>query len=117
MFRRNDLQGDRARTLKLSMNPITITMMGLHVRVIHTRDEASLTHEGERVSMVIQPNMVVSDIVKVWPETKVVFARYGISPSSKKKIEQMISKDNLDKLLADLNQTVGSSELTCIEGG
>lgn len=67
--------------------------------------------------MVIQKNMPVSEIVKVWPETLAVFKKYTISIISNDSLEKVVDESNLTTILNELNQTVGSSEITCVEGG
>jgi hypothetical protein len=65
--------------------------------------------------MVIQPNMRIMDVAKIWPETIEVFTEYEISIYTHDMIEDCI-QGHLN-LLDELNKTVGSSTDTCIEGG
>lgn len=67
--------------------------------------------------MVIQAYMKVSDIVNSWEETKQVFIRYNISLQNQSSLKELLSESSLQHLLADLNQAVRSSEVTCIPGG
>lgn len=67
--------------------------------------------------MVIQAYMKVSDIVNSWEETKQVFIRYNISLQNQSSLKELLSESSLQHLLTDLNQAVGSSEVTCIPGG
>jgi hypothetical protein len=66
--------------------------------------------------MVIQSNMSTKMIVEIWPETKAVFKKY-LSPISERPLLETVSKDLLTNLLDDLNNSIGSSAVTCIEGG
>lgn len=66
--------------------------------------------------MVIQSNMSPKAIVEVWENTAVVFKKYHV-PITEKTLESLIENDILDTLLKELNNTVGSSTATCIEGG
>ncbi|MFC4766631.1 hypothetical protein [Effusibacillus consociatus] len=67
--------------------------------------------------MVIQPNMPVSGIVTAWEATKPVFVKYGISVDTDKTLEEAASGTLLNSLLQDLNESIGSSTATCVEGG
>jgi hypothetical protein len=67
--------------------------------------------------MVIQQNMPVSGIVAAWLETEVVIRRYGIPANSNKALQEHVSGEILQNVLNDLNQSIGSSEMTCVEGG
>lgn len=66
--------------------------------------------------MVIQPNMSSQAIVSIWSECKKVFAKYRV-PLSEKSLEDTVSQDTLNHLLAELNTVIGSTSITCIEGG
>jgi hypothetical protein len=66
--------------------------------------------------MVIQSNMSSKMIAGIWPETAAVFKKYH-SPISEKTLQEIVSNDVLPNLLADLNKSIGSSTVTCIEGG
>ena len=66
--------------------------------------------------MVIQSNMSSKAIVDVWGETADVFNKYQI-PLTETTLEVVVEKEQLDSLLQELNYAVGSSALTCIEGG
>ena len=67
--------------------------------------------------MVIQSYMRVADIVNTWAETKTVFAQYGISLQNDKSLKELIPHSDLEKMLSDLNNSIGSSEATCVPGG
>lgn len=67
--------------------------------------------------MVVQPNMPVVDIINVWPETKHIVQRYDIPVSSTRTLEELLTGNRLTQLLKELNEAIGSSELTCIDGG
>lgn len=66
--------------------------------------------------MVIQSNMSPKAIVGVWRETVEVFNKYQI-PFIEKTLESLLEEEQLVSLLEELNATVGSSTLTCVEGG
>lgn len=66
--------------------------------------------------MVIQANMSSKAIVEIWGNTKPVFEKYGID-LSENRLETVIESDDLSSLLKELNEVVGSSVETCIEGG
>lgn len=67
--------------------------------------------------MVIQPNMKVQDITITWPETKKVFEQYGLNVMETRQIQNLVPESVIHLLTRDLNAVVGSSELTCVEGG
>ncbi|KAB7664155.1 hypothetical protein [Bacillus sp. B1-b2] len=66
--------------------------------------------------MVIQANMSPQAIMEVWENTKEIFESYNV-PFTRKTLQSLVHKDVLPRLLRDLNEKVGSSEITCIEGG
>ena len=66
--------------------------------------------------MVIQPNMSPKAIVEVWENTLTIFQKHNI-PLTEKSLETFIEVDTLTVLLIELNDIVGSSTATCIEGG
>jgi hypothetical protein len=66
--------------------------------------------------MVIQSNMSPNAIVDVWEITSNVFEKYKI-PKSEEALESLIEETDLGNLLVELNNAVGSSTTTCIEGG
>lgn len=66
--------------------------------------------------LVIQSKMSPKAIAEAWENTKDVFHEYNV-PISGKSLETLVDKDILDSLLSDLNNTVGSTTATCIEGG
>jgi hypothetical protein len=66
--------------------------------------------------MVIQPNMSPKAIVAVWGNTATIFKKYKI-PLTEKTLETLIEVNTLSILLKKLNDMVGSSTTTCIEGG
>jgi hypothetical protein len=67
--------------------------------------------------MVIQPNMSVVDIVKVWQDTSEVFERFNISLNNGEKLQSIVNERTLTILLDELNRKVNSSKMTCIKGG
>jgi hypothetical protein len=67
--------------------------------------------------MVIQPNMSVLDIVKVWQDTSEVFERFNISLNNGEKLHSVVNERTLTILLDELNRRVNSSKMTCIKGG
>ncbi|MCM3731158.1 hypothetical protein M3196_05715 [Fictibacillus nanhaiensis] len=67
--------------------------------------------------MVIQPNMSVVDIVKVWQDTSEVFERFNISLNNGEKLHSVVNERTLTILLDELNRRVNSSKMTCIKGG
>jgi hypothetical protein len=66
--------------------------------------------------MVIQSNMSPKAIAEVWELTVTIFEKYNI-PLSEIAMESFIDADILTNLLFNLNNIVGSSATTCIEGG
>ncbi|MCK6205727.1 hypothetical protein KZX50_09790 [Bacillus infantis] len=66
--------------------------------------------------MVIQANMSPKAIVEVWENTAEIFETYNVSLSSIT-LQELVDGKILPHLLGDLNEKVGSSEITCIEGG
>lgn len=67
--------------------------------------------------MVIQAYMTVCEVVRTWPETRGVFESYGIDPDSCSAIDEVVDSVTTGLLVRDLNQAVGSSAATCVEGG
>ena len=61
--------------------------------------------------------MPVSGIAKSWDETKEVFKKYDIPFGFNKALKEHLQDEELDLLVSDLNKAIGSSEVTCIEGG
>ncbi len=66
--------------------------------------------------MVIQSNMSPEAIVDVWESSVEIFKKYKV-PLSKQSLETLVENERLPLLLQDLNNIVGSSPATCIEGG
>ncbi|MDP4086477.1 MAG: hypothetical protein Q8934_17980 [Bacillota bacterium] len=66
--------------------------------------------------MVIQPTMSSKAIIDVWNSTNEVFSKYGV-PISAATLESTVETKVLYKLLLELNNFIGSSSTTCIEGG
>lgn len=66
--------------------------------------------------MVIQSNMSPKAIVEVWEKTATIFEKYNV-PITEKTLETFIEADTMTILLIELNDIVGSSTATCIEGG
>lgn len=66
--------------------------------------------------MVIQGNMSPKAIVGIWENTSEIFEQYQI-PLVNETLESFMEEKVLMELLADLNEAVGSSSDTCINGG
>jgi hypothetical protein len=66
--------------------------------------------------MVIQPYMTSKAITEVWEETVEVFQKYNV-PITNKALQVLVTDNALLVLLTELNNEVGSSTATCIEGG
>ncbi|MDR7003013.1 hypothetical protein [Neobacillus niacini] len=66
--------------------------------------------------MVIQPNMSPKAITEVWSNATVVLNKYKV-PISERPLETIVESQTLDSILKELNNIVGSSSATCIEGG
>ncbi|PTL39114.1 hypothetical protein [Alkalicoccus saliphilus] len=66
--------------------------------------------------MIIQGNMSPKAIVEVWEETRLIFQRNNI-PLSNKALEKITKPEDLSPLLIELNNLIGSTSATCIEGG
>ncbi len=66
--------------------------------------------------MVIQSNMSPKAIVEIWGITADIFKKYNI-PIINQSLETFVDKQNLTLLLQELNDSIGSSSATCIEGG
>jgi hypothetical protein len=66
--------------------------------------------------VVITIEMPVSGIANSWDSTKEVFKKYNITVSSNKALKEHLQDKEMDLLISDLNKTIGSSEVTCIEG-
>lgn len=66
--------------------------------------------------MVIQSNMSPKAIVEVWENTAPILMKFNV-PLIDKTLESIIESGLLPNLLIELNNTVGSSATTCIEGG
>jgi hypothetical protein len=67
-------------------------------------------------NMVIQSNMSPKAIIDVWEATTDIFKKYNI-PITNLSLETFLKSQELLLLLKELNSTVGSSTITCIEGG
>lgn len=67
--------------------------------------------------MVIQSTMSPSEILQIWPRSKSVLERYGISPTSQRMIAEEVPEEKVPHLLRDLNEAVGSTATTCTAGG
>jgi hypothetical protein len=70
----------------------------------------------EVIQLVIQSNMSAKAVVEVWKDTLVIFEKYNV-PLTEKSLESSVNPDALTTLLKELNAIVGSSAVTCIEGG
>jgi hypothetical protein len=66
--------------------------------------------------MVIQSNMSPKAIVEVWENTAPILMKFNV-PLIDKPLESIIKSEILPNLLIELNNAVGSSATTCIEGG
>lgn len=66
--------------------------------------------------MVIQSNMSPKAIVDVWGNTLTIFEKHHV-PLTEQTLGSFIESDPLSILLIELNEIVGSSAKTCIEGG
>lgn len=66
--------------------------------------------------MVIQSNMSPKAIVEVWGVTETIFNKYNI-PLTNQTLESLLENQKLLHLIQELNTTVGSSTVTCIDGG
>ncbi|GGB66473.1 hypothetical protein GCM10007199_35950 [Fictibacillus barbaricus] len=67
--------------------------------------------------MVIQPNMTPQAIVSIWTETRKVFEKYRL-PVTDNSLYSLVPNDiSLQLLLTELNNCIGSTYNTCVEGG
>ncbi|MBV7509024.1 hypothetical protein KW850_27895 [Bacillus sp. sid0103] len=66
--------------------------------------------------MVIQSNMTSKAITKVWENTGEVFQKFNV-PITEKALQVLVNDNILPLLLTELNNTVGSLNATCIDGG
>lgn len=66
--------------------------------------------------MVIQSNMTPKAIVEVWGVTADIFKKFNISLTNQS-LETLLENQKLLLLMQELNSAVGSSTVTCIEGG
>ena len=66
--------------------------------------------------MVIQSNMSPKAIVEVWEITAPIFVKFNV-PLTDKTLESIVESEILHNLLIELNAAVGSSTVTCVEGG
>jgi hypothetical protein len=66
--------------------------------------------------MVIQPNMQSKAIVEIWKNTAYIFEKYNI-PITEKLLVELVETNFISTLLKELNDAIGSSNTTCIEGG
>lgn len=66
--------------------------------------------------MVIQSYMTSKAIVEVWKQTKNIFDLYRI-PIIDQSLDSIVAEEVLTAILNELNFIVGSSTVTCIEGG
>jgi hypothetical protein len=67
--------------------------------------------------MVITKEMPISGIVSSWEQSKEVFEKYRIPVDSNKALEDYLDSSQLESIISDLNKVIGSSDVTCIEGG
>lgn len=61
--------------------------------------------------------MPVCGIIDSWNITEEVFREYGIPSSSNKALKDHLQGKQLEAFISDLNKIIGSSNVTCIEGG
>lgn len=74
--------------------------------------------DGEVDPVVVRDNMPVAGIAEVWPQTRDILERYGLSLSDVRALgEALRDRGKLESVLAELNAAVGSSGATCVEGG
>jgi hypothetical protein len=66
--------------------------------------------------MVIQSNMQSKAIVEIWKNTAYIFEKYNI-PITEKLLVELVETNFISTLLKELNDAIGSSNTTCIEGG
>ena len=66
--------------------------------------------------MVIQSNMSPKAIIEVWEMTAPIFVKFNV-PFTEETLGSIVKSENLQKLLIELNAAVGSSSVTCVEGG
>jgi hypothetical protein len=66
--------------------------------------------------MVIQPNMSSKSIIEIWENTVDVFKKHNIT-ISETPLEKVVEGNILDSLIMELNNIVGSSSATCVDGG
>jgi len=66
--------------------------------------------------MVIQPNMSSKSIIEIWENTVDVFKKHNIT-ISEIPLEKVVEGNILDSLIMELNNIVGSSSATCVDGG
>jgi hypothetical protein len=68
------------------------------------------------INMVIQSNMSPKAIVEVWEITAPIFVKFNVS-LTEETLESIVRAEILQNLLIELNAAVGSSTVTCVEGG
>jgi hypothetical protein len=66
--------------------------------------------------MVIQSNMSPKAIAEVWKNTAPIFMKFNVALTDMT-LESIIDPKIPPNLLIELNASVGSSNVTCIEGG
>ncbi|SEM11468.1 hypothetical protein SAMN05192533_10162 [Mesobacillus persicus] len=66
--------------------------------------------------MVIQSNMSSKAIIEIWGTTIDVFKKFNV-PIAGDPLKTLVDDDKLPEILKELNQTIGSSSVTCTEGG
>lgn len=67
--------------------------------------------------MVIQRNMSPQAITEIWVETNKVFKEFKV-PVTNHSLSSLVKDDiSLQLLLTELNNVIGSTYTTCIEGG
>jgi hypothetical protein len=68
------------------------------------------------VGLVIQSDMSPKAIVQIWGNTTQVFTGFHV-PIVDQKLIEIVHENILTELLSNLNNAIGSSSLTCIDGG
>lgn len=67
--------------------------------------------------MVITQEMTISGIFNSWEQSKEVFEKYRIPVDSNNALKEQVQGEQLQSIISELNQIIGSSGTTCIEGG
>jgi hypothetical protein len=70
-----------------------------------------------KIHLVIQSNMTPKAIITIWKETEPIFKNYHIPITDEALHSVVLDVKVLPNLLNALNQSIGSSNKTCIGGG